>query len=222
MRIEEARAIARWIRELDLPRGSVCLNLGSSTGKFRREAQPHIHTELFAPLEEAGLVVVHCDAKDAEGVDEVGDLLDSAFRAKLRSHNAKLILCCNLLEHLEAPDAFARACGDLVRSGGHGIFSVPYSYPYHPDPLDNMLRPSPSELSGMLPGWVSLREEVIRGGNHWTDLRATGRPMVNLMRHVARVAMPFYRRSHWRHIAHRLLWLYRPFKSSVVLVRRFD
>lgn len=220
MRREEARTILQWILALKLPAGTLCLNLGSSTGEFRSEVQPHIETELFAPLKAAGLVVLHCDVKSADGVDEVGDLLDPAFQSKLRAKGAKLILCSNLLEHLTDAGRFANACGALVEPGGYGIFTVPYSYPYHPDPIDTMFRPSPDKLAAMLENWVTVRQEVIKGGNHWKDLQQSGEPVRRLIRQIGRVALPFYRSKHWKHIAHRLLWLYRPFTSSAVLLRK--
>lgn len=220
MRIEEARRLAEWIAELDLPRGTVCLNVGSSTGEFRQQTQPHIHECLFAPLEAAGLHVVHCDMKSAEGVDEVGDLLDPQFRAHLRTYRAKVLICSNLLEHLTKPLEFAAACGELVVPGGHGLFSVPYDYPYHPDPIDTMLRPSPDELAGMLPGWKVERQEVVESGTYRDDLRASGRPWAVLSRQLARVALPFYRPSQWRHLAHRLLWLGRSYKVSLVQLQK--
>ncbi len=220
MRIEEARTLRRWIAELDLPEGSVCLNVGSSTGDFRQRQQPHIHSELFAPLEAAGLKVVHCDMKPAPGVDEVGDLLDSAFRDRLRAYGAQLMICSNLLEHLSDPKGFAAACGDLVGSGAHGLITVPYSYPYHPDPIDTMLRPSPQELAGLLPGWQIQRAEVLESGTYRDDLKASGRPFYVLANQLARTIMPFYRPSQWRHIAHRLLWLFRPYTISMVQLRK--
>lgn len=220
MRIEEARTIARWICELDLPRGAVCLNVGSSTGEFRRKTQPHIAEELFAPLERAGIRVVHCDLKEAEGVDEVGDLLDPAYRERLRGYEASVMICSNLLEHLTDPHGFAASCGELVGAGGYGIFTVPYSYPYHPDPIDTMLRPSPKELAAMLRDWTVVRGEVIYGGNHWRDLKQSGEPFGRLFRQTARAVMPFYRSTQWKHVAHRLLWLTRPFTSSAVLLQK--
>ena len=41
MRREEAVLLAEWVRELRLPEGAVCLNIGSSTGEFREQQQPH-------------------------------------------------------------------------------------------------------------------------------------------------------------------------------------
>lgn len=220
MRIEEARIIRQWIEQLGLAPGAVCLNIGSSTGDFRLRVQPHIHAELIAPLEHQGIKLIHCDMKVEAGVDEVGDLLDPAFRTRLRSYNADVMICSNLLEHLTDPQQFAVACGELVREGGYGIFSVPYSYPYHPDPIDTLLRPSPTELAQMLQSWSVVQATVIRSGSHWSDLRRSGEPWRRLVRQLGRAAMPFYRRSQWRHVSHRLLWLWRPFTSSAVLLQK--
>ena len=140
MRPEEADMLAQWVRELGLARGSVCLNLGSSTKAFREQAQPHIAQRFIRPLERDGIRFVHCDMKQAEGVDEIGDILDPGFRSRLRSYGASLLVCSNLLEHLTEPQRFASACGDLVNEGSYALFSVPRSYPYHPDPIDTLLR----------------------------------------------------------------------------------
>jgi hypothetical protein len=222
VRIEEARALRQWISESGLPRGSVCLNVGSSTRHFRSEVQPHIEQELFEPLAAGGIRVIHCDMKAADGVDEVGDLLDPSFRARLREHNAQAMICSNLLEHLQDPRAFAEACGDLVVPNGLGFFTVPYNYPYHPDPIDTMFRPSPVELAEILPGWELERSQVLVSGTYRDDLRASGRPFGILLRQIARTALPFYRASQWHHIAHRLLWLFRHYSVSMVQLRKPD
>lgn len=220
MRVEEAETLARWVQGLGLAPGEVCLNVGSSTAHFRDVEQPHIRRCFIAPLEQAGLRFIHCDMKQAPGVDEIGDLLDPQFRKRLKRHSAKLIVCSNLLEHLVDPRAFARACGELVVDGGYGLFSVPSSYPYHPDPIDTMLRPSPDQLAALLPGWGVVRSCELRTGSYWSDLRKSGRPLTLLARHVARVALPFYRPQTWRNNASRLLWLARPYRISMVLLRK--
>jgi hypothetical protein len=220
MRPEEARTLAEWIGALDLPSGAVCLNIGSSTGHFREVEQPHIAECLIRPLEQRGVRFIHCDMKHSAGVDEVGDILDPKVRARLKRHGALLLICSNLFEHLQDPNAFARACGDLVADGGYGVFTVPSSYPYHPDPIDTMLRPSPSELAAMLPGWAVVKSCELRTGTYWDDLRKAPKPLVRLARHALRVAMPFYRRRTWRTNASRLLWLFRPYEFSLVLLRK--
>lgn len=220
MRREEAELIAEWVKSLDLAPGTVCLNIGSSTREFRSKSQPHIENVLIRPLEESGLRMIHCDMKDAEGVDEVGDLLDPDFRAKLRSYDAELMICSNLLEHLSDPEEFAQACGQLVKPGGYGLFTVPKSYPYHPDPIDTLLRLTPAELADLLPGWKAVKSEEIQAGSYLSDLRETGRGLTYFAKHIARVLLPFYRASQWKPLAHRLLWLFRPFRQSMVLLRK--
>lgn len=220
MRPEEAELLARWALELSAPSpGDICLNIGSSTRRFREVDQPHITDRLLRPLEDAGICFVHCDLKESDGVDEVGDLLDPDVRDRLRRYNAKLLICSSLLEHLEEPDALVRAFGDLVVEGGYALVSVPSRYPYHTDPIDTMLRPSPDELAAMFPGWSVVRKCELEAGNYWRDLRQKGKPLRRLLRHVARVALPFYRRPTWWANASRLSWLLRPYKVSLVALQ---
>ena len=220
MRREEADTLAKWVRELALPRGSVCLNIGSSTREFREQQQPHVAERFIRPLEEDGIRFVHCDMKAADGVDEVGDLLDPKFRDRLRRHQASLLVCSNLLEHLTDPQSFANACAELIEDGGYGLFSVPLAYPYHPDPIDTMLRLTPAQLAAMLPEWSIVRSGEIRAGNYWRDLKESGSAWPRLVRQAARVALPFYRPGKWRENASRLSWLLRTYRVSVVLLRK--
>ena len=212
--------MAEWVRGLGLPPGAVCLNIGSSTEAFRTRDQPHIDELLIRPIEAAGIRIIHCDIKAAPGVDEVGDLLDPQFREKLKGYRADLMICSNLLEHLTDPQAFAAACGDLVRPGGYGLITMPLSYPYHADPIDTMLRLKPAQLAAMMPGWEIVRAEELEAGSYAHELRRSGRPVSLLMRHLARAALPFYRPRKWRGLAHRLLWLFRPYRQSMVLLRK--
>lgn len=208
----EAARIASWIEELRLPPGSVCLNIGSSTGRFREVEQPHIGT-MFKRAEELGLKIVHCDLKAAPGVDEPGDVFDPAFQQRMRSYDADLILCSNLLEHLTDPASFAAACGSLVRPGGYGLFTVPYSYPYHADPIDTMFRPTPQELVKLLDGWEIAKADIVELGRY----RPTRKVLAN---HLVRVALPFFRPKSWWPLAHRLLWLFKPYRQTMLLARK--
>jgi hypothetical protein len=220
MRREEADLMQDWVRDLHLPRGTVCLNIGSSTKEFRERQQPHITERFIRPLENGGITFIHCDLKEADGVDEAGDVFDPRFRTRLREYRARLLICSNLLEHLAEPQRFADACGELLIDGGFGIFSVPHSYPYHPDPIDTMLRLSPGELAAMMPDWTVLRSCEIRAGNYWRDLRESGGGWSRLIRQMARVAIPIYRPHQWRANVSRLLWLSRTYSVSAVLLQK--
>jgi hypothetical protein len=100
------------------------------------------------------------------------------------------------------------------------LFTVPLSYPFHPDPIDTMLRLTPEKLAGMLADWNVVKSEQIEAGNYLRDLRAGDRPYSRLVRQMVRVMLPFYRPHTWRPNAHRLLWLFRPFRMSMVLLRK--
>ena len=222
MRPREAETLAKWVLDLGLPAGSVCLNIGSSTKRFREVDQPHIAEKFIAPLEASGLRFIHCDMKQAAGVDEVGDILDPRFRDRLKSYQADLLVYSNLLEHLTNPREFAQACGELLRRGRYALFSVPSSYPYHADPIDTMLRPTPNELTAMLPGWNVRNAAELTVGNYWEDLKKRDAPFWGLSKHVARVMMPFYRPKQWRDLASRLLWLFRDYRVSIALLEKPD
>jgi hypothetical protein len=220
MRPEEADLLARWVSELRLAPGSVCLNIGSSTKAFREHDQPHVAERFIRPLERQGMRFVHCDMKAADGVDEVGDVFDPEYRQRLRGYDAALLVCSNLLEHLTEPQRFATACADLVGEGGYGLFSVPLSYPYHPDPIDTRLRLTAAKLAAMMPDWAVVRSAEIEAGNYWRDLRESGSPLSTLVRQIGRVMMPFYRPSRWRENASRLSWLFRTYRLSLVLLKK--
>lgn len=208
----EAQAIEAWVADLRLAPGTVCLNLGSSTSEFRSVQQPHVG-RLMTALERQGLRIVHCDLKAEAGVDEAGDLLDPTYRERLIGYRAGLLLCSNLLEHLTDPRPFAKAAGDLVAAGGYGLFTVPRSFPYHPDPIDTYFRPTPKDLASLLPGWEQVRAEELQAGR----LRLGAKEATRL---AARVALPFYRPDQWYSKAHQLLWLFRPFVQTMVLLRK--
>ncbi len=160
MRREEAARMAELIGNLALPAGAVCLNIGSSTERFRTHSQPHIDQLLFSPLRRSGVKVIHCDMKPDPGVDLVGDVFDPAFQEKLRAVGAQLLICSNLLEHLADPKAFAAACASLLPPDGAALFTVPSRYPFSPNPIDTMFRPTPMQLAELFPGWTVVGAEI--------------------------------------------------------------
>lgn len=220
MREVEALKVARLVISLGLEDGSICLNIGSSTRYFREVTQPHISRNLVRPIEASGIQVIHCDIKDDVGVDLVGDVLDPGFQKDMADRRADVLLCCNILEHLKDPHGFADACGNLVRPGGFMVVSVPLSYPYHPDPIDTMLRPTPQELGSFFPNWNILKGEVITTDTFLEETLRKPRGALTLFSHVLKVLMPLYRPRQWWPKAHRLMWLLRPYKSSLVVLQK--
>ena len=157
---------ARWLRRaLDAfpsERLSPVLNLGSSSGVVREGVQPWIDAEVFCPLRSRGVETFHVDMRELPGVDIRADLTDAADVRRLGVLGPKALLCCNLLEHVLEPRGLARHCLDLLPAGGLVFVTVPFSYPYHRDPIDTMYRPSPAEL-GELFADARLLEATILG-----------------------------------------------------------
>ena len=209
------------LREILLAQGTVTplLNLGSSTRKFREVTQPHIDAELFRPLEEAGVTVVHSDLKQADGVDLAGDILDPAVMSDLKSRGFRCVLISNLLEHVRNREAVAAACEEIVGTGGLILATVPSSFPFHADPIDTYYRPSPPELAALFKrSRVLLNEELItrtyrddwkaRGSVFWKELAKT----------VGWSLISFARPKSFASRAHRWLWYSRPYRVSIALL----
>ena len=153
---------------------SPLLNLGSSTGAFRAVAKPHIQRGLFGPLAEAGIQVFHADLKQAEGIDLAGDILDPAVLRDLEARRFKCVLCSNLLEHVRDPEKVAAACEEIAGPGGLILASVPSSFPFHADPIDTGLRPSPDALAALFGRSDPLAAEEVAGPTYAEDLKARG------------------------------------------------
>lgn len=218
-------AEAEKLCELLLDRGDVSplLNLGSSTAHFRKVTRPHIEHALFAPLERAGIEVVHCDIKRDEGVDLVGDVTDPAFAQTLKTRNFRAVLLANLLEHVRDPAAIASACERIAGPGGLIVATVPQSYPFHADPIDTGYRPSPQALAALFAGSEVIHLASIEGGTLEDRLQTLGK---RVWREIASTAM-------WLLIApvrprtaaaklHRWFWFRRPFRVSLAVLRVGD
>ncbi|HEY8618261.1 class I SAM-dependent methyltransferase [Phenylobacterium sp.] len=200
---------------------SPVLEVGSSTLEFRTLRRPYIDGAIHAPLRGRGVQVVHTDLLNAEGVDISGNLYDPHVQARLRAVGAGCVLCCNLLEHIEDPKAFARACEGLVRPGGYLLVTVPYSYPIHFDPIDTYLRPSPVDIADMFSGFDLVSSEVVVSSSYGEELLQRPSNIFGaLLRHIYALSKFWVSRQTYLAMNHRLLWLFRPYKVSCVLLKR--
>ena len=164
MHIEEAKWIKEQFEKLQDDEISPLVNLGSSTHKFRVEYQPFIDQLIFSPLRAKSLEIIHSDIKKDEGVDLVGDILDPEFTSIVMSKGVKLILCSNMLEHVESAKEMAAAINKLLPDNGLLMVTVPHNYPLHMDPIDTGFRPTPSEICNLFPGTSIVSEEIIYVG----------------------------------------------------------
>ena len=198
---------------------SPLLNLGSSDARFREQARPHIDRLLIAPLRAAGIELVHSDLRPASGVDLPGDILDSAFAARLGAMGFRCVMLSNLLEHVRDPAAVAAACERIVGAGGRILASVPSDFPYHADPIDTFYRPAPAELAALFSRSRPLIVEEVVGETYAERLRARGATVAGELARTLLWCLAFplrpksarARLSRWR-------WFRRPYRVSIALV----
>jgi SAM-dependent methyltransferase len=151
MFVEEALWIKRAIEELPLPSSARVADVGSSDLFYRTRAQPHVDEYIYEPLRRKGIEIVSCDSKKELGVDFVVDLCAkqrTPFDDTQRTFD--LVLCANMLEHVEDRRLAVSNLLSLVKPGGYLLLTVPHTYFYHEDPIDTMFRPTPSELIALI------------------------------------------------------------------------
>jgi hypothetical protein len=224
MRISEAAYIGARLQEIPVDQLSPVLNLGSSNDTFRTRTHPHVDREIFFPLVARGARVIHADLKADSGIDIVGDIYDAAFQEECRRLRPKTVVCCNILEHVTDPGGFARIVSGLVPDDGYVVVSVPHSYPFHADPIDTLFRPTTSEIVDLFGTELSpVVTHTLTDITWLSDLRrhmpASALPLFfakDLAKAV--IELPSTQKRFKR--LHRYLWLTRPFKMSIVILRR--
>lgn len=219
MRLAEATWIAHQLAAARDRLGRLTLvNVGSQTAEFRKHKQPHIEQLIFAPLQARGDVVIHADLQAGDGIDVTGDLADPATRQKIVEHNCNVVLCSNLLEHVSEPRLFAQWTRQLVGDNGVIVVTVPRSYPYHADPIDNGFRPTPEELASLFPDCSVVIGQVVADTTFAQELWAQKRKgAITAIKTVlgAVLSSPEVRRAR----RDKLRWLRRPFSTSCVVLR---
>jgi SAM-dependent methyltransferase len=199
---------------------SPLLNIGSSTKEFRENVQPWTVREIFMPLSNRDLEVVHLDSRHGSGIDLCADLLDDADFARVRRRSYGGILCCNVLEHVRDPLEFVRRCEALARPGGFILVTVPRSYPHHADPIDTLYRPTPDDIAALFADSTVVAAAIIDVGRSYRN-DVWHRPWI-LLRHVLRLPVPFLGLEKWRRSMQKPYWLFHNYQVSAVVARRDD
>lgn len=225
MLIPEAKWFAARVKALPGESLFPLLNLGSQTGHFRKTEQPWLERYLFDPLQRRGGKIVHSDMQAAEGVDLSGDLSDPAFRERLRDMRFQSIVCSNLLEHVANREEFVRYITPILPVGGLLFVSVPNRFPYHPDPIDTLYRPTPEELAALFPGTEIVDKAIVRCGTYgfylfsrlcWSPLRTLGKFVPRRKKAGSAGTSP----EGGSPVKRLLPWLIRSFRVSCVILRK--
>lgn len=223
MRVEEAALIRDLLARPELAAVACVVELGSSDTLFREVSQPHIARNIHQPLASRGVRVVTTDIKSGEGIEVVGDIFDRSIQETLKTLHPDAVLCCNIFEHVEDRRSFAAACDSLLAPGGFMLVTVPYSYPYHLDPIDTMYRPTPDQILQLFPGYRMVVGKIFEAGSYVGDIRKHGSTIpMQLLRSLGRGLWPWRGLDALKARLHRWLWLGRPFKMSIALMQKGD
>lgn len=217
MLVSEAQWLSAYFAERDNETLGTILNIGSSTADVRTRIQSFIEEQIFRPLAQRGVPVVHTDIKAANGVDIVADIMNDEDLERLRSLKAKTILCSNMLEHVPSPEKMAERIAALVPPGGVLLVTVPNSYPYHPDPIDTMLRPNIEQLSALFRQLQLLDGRIVEGPTVAEELV---KDPVQLPRRVARSILPFPKFGSWLSALDRWRWLFSHYRATCIALWR--
>ncbi|MHB1241024.1 MAG: class I SAM-dependent methyltransferase, partial [Gammaproteobacteria bacterium] len=174
--------------------GIEVLDIGSASFDFRTRVQAHIGENVHTPLVDRGYRITYLDREPDVGVDVVADLCAPMLNDALVAVPYDLILCCNILEHVENRAAFISNVMRLLKPGGLLLVTVPRRYPCHHDPIDTMYRPSVSKLVGDIAraGAVTvIRSGVVRISERSSYIRKKIRRLDYLL--------PFRTNSLWRY-----------------------
>ena len=192
MLFAESREIFKMLLRNKLTQVDLILNLGSSTNYFRAVDQPYINQEIFDKLDE--VKIIHSDIKKDLGVDLVGDIMDDSFKKLILDLNPKVIICSNLLEHVINLKGFSEAIIEILPVNSFLLITTPKDYPYHPDPIDTMFRPSIEDLKDLFPELKLVDSTYVDCGVFYNACESTVRQRIrNHVKAIIRILMPFYK-----------------------------
>jgi hypothetical protein len=217
MLIEEAEWFAHRLGAVAPSEVFPMCNVGSSTKAFRTQQQPWIEQLIFRPAGLRGGSVTHLDMKAAPGVDLVMDLAAREFQAVVSRMQFKSVFCSNLLEHVIQRDAICRTLLSIISSGGYLFISVPFRFPYHPDPIDTRFRPNVEELAALFRGAKLVHSAVVVGD---TFLKLRSRNLISFALTLTRCLMPFYKPVGWWRNRGYLPWFFRRVSATCVVLRK--
>jgi len=196
--------------------GSLVLNIGSSTKEFIELTQPYIKSNILDVLSAKNCVVKNIDIKDSEGVDLVGDVMDVTFIKQLKELNASAIICANLLEHLEDRKAFCNALTTILNKDTLLLVSVPFSFPYHEDPIDTLYRPSVNDLQNAFPKLKLVNGNIVHCGTFFQyitqNLSAVGKLKIFIVACIKAPLAYFYDKQKYLN----WIWYFKGISTSCV------
>jgi SAM-dependent methyltransferase len=213
----EAKWIGKQIPKLQLNKNMTVLNFGSQTVSYNNR-NTFIIENIIDPIKQVSSLK-NLDLQDGEGIDYTGDIIrDQVFFEKLRAEQFDVILLCNVLEHVTDIQTLTNRVIELVRPGGFIIFSGPFEYPKHFDPIDNGFRPSIPEVHRYFTGFTLIASDIVNAGTYKESLLSNPSDFVLT---VIRTLLPFYKFDKWREVVlPKWYWWNKEFKVTCLLMQK--
>ena len=140
------------------------VNLGSSSLDFVKYNQPYIENLVLKPISK-NFKLINVDVKVDSNIQLVADFLTDSGQKTIKELHAKVFLVSNLLEHIPLALDGINQLKKLVEPNSYLILTGPKSFPYHPDPIDNMFRPKLNEINALFEAeFRVIALDIVRNG----------------------------------------------------------
>lgn len=193
------------------------LNFGSQSLNYAK-SKPYIYENIFKPLEASGHTIINLDIRPIDGADIVGDIFDDHFFLQLQKEQFDVIFVFNLLEHVNDLDLMIFRIQNLVAQGKHIIFSGPFKYPLHFDPIDNGFRPDVNQISMLFSKCNVVKGEIIKDYSYSKYLFSSPK---NILFNIIRTLLFFYKfNKWWTVVIPKYKWLFKNYEITCVLFEK--
>ena len=211
MLIEESLWVKDLLSNISFEQKSPLINIGSQSLEFRTNIQPYIYKNIFQPLEFNNVKIFHVDIKAAEGWILSG-ISKGRFQKKIKALKPRLILCSNVLEHVEDVNIFCNALADLASNDCFLLVTVPFKYPKHNDPIDNLFRPSPSKLLKKFENFNCISKAIIKKNKKYN--------LKKFLILFIRLLLPFYKFENWLTCVDKFFYIFREESITCLLIKK--
>ncbi len=205
------------------------LEIGASTLSFRVSVKPHINENIHSKLFARGIRVIHSDFKPdpdiANPEDQIiGDVFDEKIFKRMLDTKPKCILLCNILEHVKNPKELCERIMEISNEKTIIIVTVPFSFPYHRDPIDTLFRPSPEELIKNFNDVEVIHKEIIEGSNFGEHLKKLNHAaaFIRLTKEILKIFIHLVTFQIKRIKFSRILWLRKNYAVSLVVLKKIN
>lgn len=213
----EAKWIGKIIPSLPITKESIVLNFGSQSLKYNYENK-QLMKFVINPLNDR-CQLRNLDIQQGPGIDYSGDLYNDSFFNQLKSIPFDGVLLCNVLEHVTNVEELARRVSQLIKPGGFLIFTGPYQYPVHYDPIDNGFRPEIDEVLSLFDGYQKVQGDIITDFSYSYYMLSSFKQLILML---LRVITPFYKFKKWKGVVlPKFLWWSRAFKVTCVFMQKY-